>query len=159
MDVIGTLLRGIGAGFLATSVLSLLMLTGQWLPQLDTITVLDRIARDLALAAGLPTPLAGWMWHFIVGCLIWAWMYAVMEPIIPGREPWRKGVYFGLTATLLAWFMVLPLAKAGLFGMRLSMAQPLVTLAQHLIYGVVLAVVYDRITHTKVQPGKRSQDE
>jgi len=148
MNAIFTLGKGIAAGFTATCVLSALMLTRQWIPQLDTITVMDRIARDLALTAGLPAPFAGWLWHFVVGCLIWGWMYAVMEPIVPGPKPWRKGLYFGVTTTLLAWFMVMPLAGAGLFGMHLSVAQPFVSMIEHLIYGVVLAIVYDRLAHS-----------
>lgn len=74
MSAIGLLFKGIAAGFIATSVLSALMLTKGWLPQLDIITVMDGIAVDLALAAGLPTPLAGWLWHYVAGCLVWGWM-------------------------------------------------------------------------------------
>jgi len=145
VNVLGLVVRGVVAGFAATCVLSALILGKDWLPHLDTIAVMDAIARDLALAAGLPTPFAGWLWHFIVGCLIWGWMYAVMEPIVPGSQPWRKGLYFGVMATLLVWLMVLPLAGAGMFGLQLSAVQPFVSLAEHLLYGVVLAIVYDRL--------------
>ncbi len=58
-----------------------------------------------------------------------------------------KGLYFGATATLLAWLIVLPLAGAGLFGLHLSAVQPLVSLLQHLAYGLVLAVTYDRLAN------------
>lgn len=78
-------------------------------------------------------------------------MYAVMEPMIPGGRPWRKGLYFGFTTGLLAWLIALPLAGAGLFGMRLSAAQPLVTLVQHLVYGLVLAVTYDLLRHSGIR--------
>lgn len=157
MRAIETVTKGIAAGFVATCVLAALMLTKQWIPQLDTITVLDGIARDLALAVGLPTPFAGWLWHFLVGCLVWGWMYAVMEPILPGQQPWRKGLYFGFVAALLAWLIVLPLAGAGLFGLQLSAVQPIVALAQHLIYGVVLGLVYDRLAYSRaaVRPKSR----
>lgn len=147
MGIIRTLLGGIGAGFIATCVLSALMVTKKWLPPLDTITVMDGVARDMVIAFGLPAPYAGWLWHFLVGCVVWGWMYAVMEPILPGRRPWRKGLYFGFTVTLLVWLIVLPVAGAGLFGMQPSMIQPFVTLLQHLVYGVVLAVVYHRLAY------------
>jgi len=139
------LFRGVAAGFVATCILSALMLTKKWLPQFDTITLLDGIADGLAIDAGLPHPFAGWLWHFIVGSLVWGWIYAVMEPIIPGRCPWRKGLYFGLMVTLLVWFSVLPLAGAGAFGAHLSWIQPFVSLAQHLIYGIALALAFDRL--------------
>ena len=137
--------RGIAAGFLATCILSVIMLTKRWLPQFDTVTLLDGIANSLAVDAGLPTPLAGWLWHFIVGSLVWGWVYSVMEPILPGRRPLRKGLYFGLMVTLLVWFAVLPLAGAGAFETQFELAPLLVSLVQHVIYGVALAMVYDRL--------------
>jgi len=143
--------RGVAAGFVATCVLSVLILTKRWLPQLDTIAVMDGVARALALAAGLPAPFAGWMWHFIVGCLVWGWIYAVMNPIIPGRRPMSKGLYFGFVITLLVWVAVLPLAGAGMFGMRLSAVQPFVSMAECLLYGLVLAVTYDWLSHLRGQ--------
>ena len=149
MDPVKSISRGIIAGFAATCILFALMLSKNWLPQFDTITLLNRIADELAINAGLPHPFAGWLWHFIVGSLVWGWIYAVMEPIVPGRRPWSKGLYFGVMVTLLVWFTVMPLAGAGAFGTRLSWAQPFVSLVQHLIYGLALALVYDRITLNK----------
>jgi hypothetical protein len=151
VNTIKMLARGMAAGFVATCVLSVFILTRQWLPQLDTITVMDGIAHELALAVGLPAPFAGWLWHFIVGCLVWGWMYAVMNPIIPGRRPMIKGLYFGFMVTLLVWFAVLPMAGAGMFGMRLSAVQPFVSMAQILLYGLVLAVTYDWMSHPRDQ--------
>ncbi len=142
MNSIGIIARGVVAGFVSTCVLSLLMLTRQWMPQLDTVTVLDGIAHDFALAAGLSAPFSGWLWHFAIGTLWWGWMYAVMEPILPGRRPWLKGLSFGAIAALLAWLIVVPLAGAGRFGLQLSAVQPLVSLVLHLVYGIVLGVVY-----------------
>ena len=150
MNAIDTIVKGIAAGFVATSVLSALMLIKYGLPQLETITVMDGVARDLAMAAGLPTPLAGWFWHFVIGCIVWGWMYAVMEPILPGGRPLLKGLYFGFTTTLLVWLIVLPLAGAGLFGTHLSVAQPFVALIQHLVYGMVLAMVYAKLAASRV---------
>ncbi len=147
MNAFGTIFKGVIAGFVATSVLSALMLSKQWLPQLDTIIVMDGVAHAMAMAFGLPTPFAGWFWHFVIGCIVWGWMYAIMEPILPGGRPWRKGLYFGFTTTLLVWLIVLPLAGAGLFGIQLSAVQPFVALLQHLVYGVVLGVVYASLAH------------
>ena len=149
MSAFVTIVKGVAAGFVATSVLSVLMLSKQWLPQLDTVTAMDGVARDMALAAGLPTPFAGWLWHFVVGCLAWGWMYAIMEPILPGRRPWRKGLYFGITTTLLTWLIALPLTGAGLLGIQLSAEQHFVTLLQHLVYGMVLGIVYHWLVHPR----------
>ncbi len=147
--MIAVLFRGVAAGFVATCILSLLMLTKRWLPQFDTIALLDSIAHGLAINMGLPIPFAGWLWHFIVGSLVWGWVYAVMEPIIPGRQLWIKGLYFGLMVTLLVWFAVLPLAGAGAFGTQLSWVQPIVSLVQQVIYGVTLALTFGRLSLKK----------
>ncbi|NNJ94317.1 MAG: hypothetical protein HKP57_06200 [Halobacteria archaeon] len=149
MSTIKMLVRGVAAGLLATCVLSVLILIKQWLPQLDTITVMDSIAHEFALSAGLPTPFAGWLWHFIIGSLVWGWMYAVMEPILPGRRPMTKGLYYGAMVTLLVWFAVLPLVGAGMFGLQLSMIQPLVSMAQSLLFGLLLAVTYDWLSQPR----------
>ncbi len=149
MKVIENLSRGVAAGFVATCVLSVFILAKQWLPQFDTVTLLDGIARGLAMDSGLPVPFAGWLWHFVIGSLLWGWMYAVMEPIVPGRRAWQKGIYFGLMVTALVWFTVVPLAGAGAFGTRLSWTQPFVSLAQHLVYGVVLALTYEWLRTAK----------
>lgn len=151
MNTVRQIARGILAGLMATSILSLLMLMKKSIPQLDTVMLLDKIAHRLAMNAGLPTPFAGWLWHFIIGSLLWGWMYAVMEPIIPSTRPWLKGLYFGLwlkglylglMVTLLVWFAVLPIAGAGALGTPLSLIQISVSLIQHLVYGVVLAFSY-----------------
>ena len=145
INMVTRLFSGILAGFIATCLLSLRMLTKNWLPQFDTVTLLDGIAREMALNVGLPAPFAGWLWHFIVGSLVWGWMYAVMEPIVPGRQAWTKGLYFGLMVTLLVWFAILPIAGAGAFGTRPGFVQPFVSLLQHLLYGIVLALAYARL--------------
>ena len=48
------------------------------------------------------------------------WMYASMEAILLDRRAWRKGLYFGFTAILLVWLIVLRLDDAGLFGIKIS---------------------------------------
>ena len=152
MNSFAIIIKGFAAGFVSTCVLSLLMLTKQWVPQLDTITVLDGIAHDFASATGLSAPFSGWLWHFAIGTLWWGWMYAVMEPILPGRRPWLKGAFFGAIAALLAWLIVLPLAGAGLFGLQLSAVQSLVSLGLHLVYGIVLGLAYAALNRRRGEP-------
>ena len=47
--------------------------------------------------------------------------------------------------TLLVWFAVLPLAGTGALKTQFALAPLFVSLVQHLLYGVALAVVYDRL--------------
>ncbi len=139
------LLAGVLAGLMATLALSLLMLTKGWLPQLDTVVMLDGVARTAFRGLGLPVPMAGWLWHFVIGTLWWGPLFAIMVPILPGRQMWQKGLWFGFGAALLIILMVMPLAGAGYFGMDLSPLGPFVTLLLHLVYGIVLGIAFERL--------------
>ena len=159
MPLLKDVLIGIVAGLIATLALSVLMLTKEYLPQLDTITMLDGVLG--AFLAELrrwapPAPIGGWLWFFAIGTVWWGALYAVMEPILPGRWPWARGLSFGAIATLLVWLMVLPLAGAGYFGMRLSAIQPVVTLFEHLVYGVILGEAYGRLNARTRSPDSHS---
>jgi hypothetical protein len=134
---------GLMAGLAATLVLSLLELTKGMLPQLETIRFLENVAVATANVTVLPVlPMAGWLWHFIIGTLWWGGLFGFMLPLLPGRRVWIKGAVFGVIAGLLVLLMVMPLAGAGYFGMHLSWLDPLVSMVYHVIYGVVLGAVY-----------------
>jgi hypothetical protein len=135
--------RSLVAGVVATGVLWVLKLTRGSIPQLDTIRFLDRVAEATSKATGLPDPLtSGWIWHWVIGTLIWATLFGIMQPILPGRTFWLKGVAFGVITGLLTMLLVMPLAGAGYFGMDLTLMDPVVSLVYHIIYGVTLAGVY-----------------
>lgn len=159
MPLLKDILIGIVAGFIATLALSVLMLTKAYLPQLDTITMLDGVLGAFLAELGRwapPAPIGGWLWFFAIGTVWWGALYAVMEPILPGRWPWARGLSFGAIATLLVWLMVLPLAGAGYFGMHLSAIQPVVTLFEHLVYGVILGEAYGRLNARTRSPDSHS---
>jgi uncharacterized membrane protein YagU involved in acid resistance len=135
--------RGILAGLAATLVLWILKLSKEWVPQLETIRFLDHVAEASSKATGLPDPLtSGWLWHLVIGTLIWGTMFGVMVPVLPGRQYWVKGMAFGVIAGILTMLMVMPLAGAGYFGMELTFADPLISLFYHIIYGLTLGMVY-----------------
>lgn len=133
------------AGLVATAVLSVLVAIGRWIPRLDSVTALDGLAHSMNVALNLPSPITGWVLYVGIGVIWWGWVFAVMAPILPGRWFWQKGLAFGAMAALLVWLTVMPLAGAGYFGLHLSPVQPLVTLGEHLVYGVVLGAVYGRL--------------
>ena len=145
MGTVKVILAGMVAGLAATLVLSLLMLTEAWIPQLDTVIMLDGVARAVFSDLQVPVPLAGWLWHFVIGTLWWGPLFALMLPILPGRRAWQKGMAFGFGASLLILLMVLPVAGAGYFGMDLSALQPIVTVVLHLVYGAVLGALFARL--------------
>jgi hypothetical protein len=142
MKIYRVLSRGMLAGLLATCILSLLMQI-QWLPpRFETVTLLIGMARVVLEGTGLPAPFAGWLWFFVIGGLWWGSWFAIVEPIIPGRAFWIKGAVFGIVTGLLVIWTIMPLAAGGALGMKLSLWQPLVTVSEHLVYGLVLGVIY-----------------
>jgi hypothetical protein len=133
---------GLIAGFVATVVLSLLMMLKHTLgamPALNPIADIVQIA-DHFTGARLPM-LAGWIGHFLIGTLAWGIAYAIIAPVLPGDAS-VKGLIFGGLAWLAMMIVFMPLAGNGFFAMKLGMAVVVATLALHLVYGVVLGVVY-----------------
>lgn len=129
--------KGIVAGFLATIVLSAIMLMKQAMgvmPQLNPIEMITHMA-------GASTPLVGWIGHFFIGTILWGVIYAWLDPKLPGPH-WLRGAIFATGAWLIMMVVMMPTAGAGLFGMQLGLMAPVATLMLHWIYGAVLGGVY-----------------
>jgi hypothetical protein len=142
--------NGLTAGFVATVVLSLLMMARHSLgiaPQLDLIAMLAGMFGKMTGTP--PDPLIGWLVHFFVGTVLWGIAYAAVQAALAG-SPTVRGMSFGVAAWLLMMAIVMPLAGAGLFGTRLGIEAPVLTLVMHLVFGATLGVVYvrKRITGT-----------
>jgi hypothetical protein len=129
--------KGVIAGFVATVVLSVIMvaksMTGL-MPQLNVIAMLTTIT-------GV-SPAVGWVVHFQIGTILWGALFAWLDPYLPGARHWLKGVVFGIGAWLLMMVLFMPRAGAGFFGMSLGIVAPIVTLVLHVIYGAVLGGVF-----------------
>lgn len=139
--------RGVIAGVPATLVLSVFMLMENVIPQFAAHTSLinNLIDNVLAYRGEQSAPLVGWIWHFVIGTLGWGALFGIVEPILPGRTWRRKGMVFGAGCAFVLLVALIPMAGAGFFGMSLSLAGILVTVAQHLIYGFVLGEAYWRL--------------
>jgi hypothetical protein len=131
-------LKGMVAGFVATIVLSALMVVKSMMgimPQLDVITMLSKMM-------GTSSPAMGWIAHFMIGTVVWGGLFAWLDPLLPGGSHWVKGFTFGIGSWLLMMIAVMPMAGAGLFGANLGMMVPVMTLVLHIIFGAVLGGVY-----------------
>lgn len=129
--------KGIMAGLIATVVLSTLMLIESMMgvmPELDVIAMLTKMM-------GISSLIAGWVAHFMIGAIIWGAAFAWLTPNLPGTY-WLKGLIFGIGAWILMMVVVMPMAGAGLFRMKMGIMAPIMTLVLHVIYGTVLGVVY-----------------
>jgi hypothetical protein len=78
----------------------------------------------------------------MIGAFIFGGMFALLEPTLPGGKLWAKSVISAVGAWLTMMLAVMPMSGAGLFGMNLGMAAPIMTLVLHVIYGAVLGGVY-----------------
>ena len=129
--------NGFLAGFIATAVLSALMVAKGVMgvmPELD-------IAAMLAMMMGAPLTV-GWLARFMIGTLAWGGGFAVLYDAIPGGSAIVKGIVFGVAAWLAMMIAVMPMAGAGIFGMNFGIMAPVMTLVLHIIFGAVLGAVY-----------------
>ena len=130
-------LKGMTAGFVATLVLSGLMILNS---TMDVMAQID-IIRLLINLGTLSTP-AAWMDHFIVGVMVWGLLFAVYDGVATRPVYWLKGIIFGVFAWLMMMVAFMPLAGAGFFGAKIGITAVLGPLILHLIYGVVLGATY-----------------
>ena len=129
--------RSIVAGFVATVVLSAMMLMKQFMavmPELDPIGM-------IASMAGASSPAIGWIGHFVIGSVFWGIGFAILSPYLPGPY-FLRGMIFAAGASLMMMIVMMPMAGAGLFGTGLGMMTPVATLMLHIVFGVVLGGVY-----------------
>jgi hypothetical protein len=132
--IIGT---GIAAGFVATFVLSVMMLMKRsmgLMPELDPIAMITAMA-------GASSQAVGWIGHFIIGSLFWGVGFAVVSPYLPGSFRLR-GTIFAVGAWLMMMIVVMPMAGAGTFGLGLGIMTPVATLVLHVVFGLVLGGIY-----------------
>jgi uncharacterized membrane protein YagU involved in acid resistance len=130
-------MKGLIAGFVATVVLSGLLLlksTMDLAPHLNLIRLLTQLGSIGTVAA--------WMDHFIVGVAVWGLLFGALDAVWEKAGYWLKGLVFGVFAWFLMMVLFMPLAKAGLFGSKIGIEAPLVTLLYHLVYGLVLGTTY-----------------
>jgi MFS family permease len=130
--------KGIIAGFIATVVLSILMLVFNnmgILPEVDIVTHIDKLGSIQRTAA--------WVDHFIVGTLLWGPIFAGFQSTVSEKVPnWQKGLMFGVITWILMMLIFMPVIGAGLFGWKVSVAEPVGLLGMNLIYGLVIGVCY-----------------
>lgn len=143
--------KGILAGFVATMVLSMVMLMKQAMSLMPELNPVQMITQMI----GAQTPAVGWLIHFMIGTIMWGVAYAFIDPRLSGAH-WFRGAVFATGAWLLMMLIIMPMAGAGQFGLRMGMMAPIATLAMHWIYGAVLGGVYGALI-SKQQPSGMAQ--
>lgn len=143
MDNLG---KGMIAGFVATAVLSVIMLMKSamgLMPQLNAIQMQTQMMNQYL---GTPmTPVVGWISHFIIGTILWGGLFGAFNHLVAGKTELGKGLWFSLIAWLLMMIMVMPMAGAGFFGLNIGIMAPVATLMLHAIFGLVLGYTYAKL--------------
>ncbi|GMR17450.1 MAG: hypothetical protein BMS9Abin32_557 [Gammaproteobacteria bacterium] len=136
--------KGIIAGLVATLVLSLIMVAKGMMglmPGLNVIAMLSTM-----MHAG---PAVGWIAHFMIGALVWGLGFVALSKFLPGSSSLVQGISFGIAAWLMMMLLVMPMAGAGLFGLKMGAMAPILTLMLHVIYGAVLGGVFGKLSATR----------
>ena len=139
----GDVSKGVQAGFIATIVISILML----LQQTAGVATGFNLIGLLKAAANMPDYTAmAWLVHFVIGAGLWGVGFAALSPHLPGPH-WLRGLAFGILAWLLMMIVFLPAAGMPIFAQGLGTTIPIVALALNLVYGVVLGESYHLLLH------------
>jgi hypothetical protein len=139
--------RAIISGFISVHIANIV---GYWLPsirlpRIDFASIMfsfptaamyeENIAREMLFVWGI-------FQHFInsmILALFYAW---ILFPRLPGPR-WLRGIIVGLGLWLISMFILSPIVfKAGLFAYELSGLAWLSSLIFHLVYGVLLGIIY-----------------
>ena len=144
--------RAIGAGFVATLVMTLMMYMAPMMgmPKMDIAAMLGSM-----FAGDMPQPWTGAWWtgminHFITGTIIFPLIYAyLLYPFLAGGN-WLRGTEWGLILFVLAQAIVMPMMGMGFFSA--NSPQPMMSvvgsLIGHVIYGAILgAIAGEQATH------------
>jgi hypothetical protein len=123
--------NGIVAGFIATLVMSALH---------EPVTVVTE-------AVGVHRPVAGLLFHFFVGAMLWGTAFGILHDYLFGPS-WLRGVIFASGAALIVLFAVAPLTGSGLLCLKLGWFAPVVVTLFHLAYGAILGAVYGKLIDT-----------
>ncbi len=132
------IVNGFIAGFLGTLVLAVLMIAKSVVGFMPNLIAVDLVQ----VLSHLNPTIASWIGHFIIGTVFWGGLFAWIYPHLPSKTPWLKGTIFSVGAWLMMMVAVMPLAGVGFFALNQGIVAPITTLVMHMIFGVVLGVVY-----------------
>lgn len=133
--------RTILGGFMATLVLSALMVMKSAMGIMPDLNVIHMLGNMAGKMMGQGGPVIGWILHFVIGTLVWGIAFALFNSVLPGTGQVAKGISFGVVAWLLMMVGPMPMAGAGLFGLKMGIMAPVMTLVLHIIWGAVLGFV------------------
>lgn len=144
---INKIMKGVIAGFVATLVLTLIMMAKKMMGIMLELDPIHMMADMVSLQMGLkPNIVIGWVMHFGIGSVAWGGAFAIFNRILPSSSQVMKGIALGI----VAWFMMMigpmPMSGAGFFGLQIGTMAPVMTFMLHIIFGVVLGLVFTKLS-------------
>ena len=89
-------------------------------------------------------PGLAWLLLFVNGAIIWGFVFGQVYRFLPGEDPWRKGIVFGVCAWMVMGLVFFPLVGRGIFAVELGLeaAPAILLLLMLLTYSVTMSLVY-----------------
>lgn len=125
------------SGFIATAVLSLMMLVKQAMrvmPEMDMIGMISGMMHS--------SRAMGWVVHFVVGTVLYGLAFLWVFAGLWGNSYWLSGLTLGAVGWIIAMVMMMPMAGNGFFGLKLGPMVPVMSLVMHLVFGAILGWSY-----------------
>jgi hypothetical protein len=112
------------------------------------LSVVHEPVMSVAVAVGADAPVTAWLFHFFVGTLLWGGLFGFAHDYLRGPS-WVRGVIFAAGAAMIVLVGIAPFTGAGLFGLELGVAAPVIVTLFHLAYGAILGAIYGRLVDTE----------
>ena len=155
----GWIWKAVIAGLCGTTVHSLFMYFKTRTGLLPSFQPYQAFQFALSQWVGSNVPaIVPWMLSFVNGMTILGFLFARINPLLPGRSGAVKGLTFGLLGWVFMNLLFFPLIGLGPFAMRvgLGIKPTLLSLFMVLTYSLVLGIVYMTLDKWNVgQPSKR----
>lgn len=103
------ILIGFAAGFLATAILSMMMLAKKAMGIMPELSMIGMLAK----VTGQPRPV-DWLIHFAVGTFLYGLLIALIAPATP-LPYWAEGLIVGAIGWMVAGLVLMPAAGKGFF--------------------------------------------
>jgi hypothetical protein len=128
---------GLAAGFIATVVLSAMMVIKGMMGVMPELNIAAMIGMMMGASV-----MVGWIAKFMIGTIVCGGGFALLYGLIPGRNAVVKGIGFGVAPWVGMMLFLMTMVGSGLFGMTYDIMAPVMTLLLHVVFGAVLGSVY-----------------
>lgn len=139
----GDITKGIESGFIATVVISILLLVQQ---MTGAMPAFDPVGWYNVAAGTTDHPAMGWILNFVTGAVAWGSLFAVLSPHLPGPH-WFRGLVLGCITWLLMMVVFMPSAGMAMFAQDMGIGIAIISLVFNLVFGLVLGETYHLLLH------------